>query len=72
MLPGTLQPRKAPVQIFPSATALEGPTAHKRTQSPGPQECAYATDGHRPRTTRSAAWPSANSGKISDGLTPTP
>lgn len=41
-----MQPRKAAVQVLPSATASQGPAADQRAQPFGTEECADATDDH--------------------------
>lgn len=49
------------MQVFPPTSAPQGPVADQRTQSPGAEECADATDGADPWAAF-GAWPGAHRG----------
>lgn len=50
LVAGSMQPREASLQVFPPTAAPQGPTADKRTQPPGSEECLDAANGAGART----------------------
>lgn len=60
---GSLQSRKATMQILSPTTTSQRSASNQWTKSSCLEECPYATNGHGARTT-SYSWTSAGSGKL--------
>ena len=58
-----MQSGETAVQILSSAAAPQGPAAHQRTESSGPQKRAHAPDGHGASTPVGPARPDTHHSK---------